>query len=142
MAPTALVLAISIRASALRYVTAARSPGMCIAMSSASTCADPRSASEYTPTDVKPMLRNVLAMRQAIAPRFAISTRENVGGVCIAMTDGVVLLMALIHRLFAPDIDLYRCGVVAVAWVVQLRAVGYQHDHVHFRTQRDPLAGF
>src|SRR5688572_7562174 len=52
------------------------------AVSAAATCAESASASAYTATDRSPIARKVRMMRQAIAPRLAISTvskRETAG---------------------------------------------------------------
>src|SRR6187549_417472 len=52
---------------------------MCTASSHAATWAAPASASEYTATVRIPIRRAVRATRQAISPRFAISSFENTG---------------------------------------------------------------
>src|SRR5690242_952032 len=51
---------------------------MCTASSHAATCAAPASASEYTAKVRIPRRRAVRATRQAISPRFAISSFENI----------------------------------------------------------------
>src|SRR6187399_731473 len=50
---------------------------MCTASSQAATCAAWASASEYTATVPMPIRRAVRATRQAISPRFAISSLVN-----------------------------------------------------------------
>src|SRR5882724_2473428 len=89
---------------------------MYIASSASRTCTACRSASEYTATEPTPMRRKVRRMRQAISPLFATSTLRNIS---------------------VPDENLQRRGVVSVAWVVELRAVGNQHDDVHGGLQFD-----
>src|SRR5580692_3157327 len=86
-------------------------------VSSASrACRALRSASEYTATEAMPSRRSVRRMRQAMAPRLAINTLSNT--------------RALEPR---PDQYPYGCRIVGVAGIVQLRAVGDQHQHVDVR---------
>jgi hypothetical protein len=59
-------------------------------------------------------------IRHAIAPRLAIRTLLNI---------------------LVPDEDLNWCRIVAVAWVVQLRAVADHHQDIHLGAQFDILAG-
>src|SRR5439155_3376412 len=80
-----------------------------------------RSASEYTATDSRPMRFSVRMMRQAISPRFAISTR----------------------RTSVDDDDANGSGVERVARVVDLGAIRDDRENVHVGSEiyREPGAG-
>src|SRR5208282_2859734 len=82
------------------------------ASSACTTCAEYRSASEYTATE--PIFRrsSVRKIRQAISPRFATRTLANVG---------------------IPDEHFERRGVVGVARIVELRTIRDEHDDIHGR---------
>src|ERR1700733_4924133 len=108
------------KASCRRELSAA-APGPRRTDSSArATCREFRSASEYTATEPTPKRFNVRMMRQAISPRLATRTLLNIR---------------------VPNQNLERCGVVRVAGVVELRAVGNEHDDVHARAHLDVVAG-
>src|SRR6476659_5311400 len=92
------------------------------ASSALRTCSAYASASEYTATERTPSRRRVPCTRHAISPRFAIRTLSNT-------VDSRV-----------PEQQPDRRRVVRVAWIVQLRAVADQADHVHVRAHLDVLA--
>src|SRR5262245_23695541 len=87
-------------------------------------------------------------IRHAMAPRFAIKTVSNIprspgaasgsyaGRVVPAFSRGSAGRPAerTVSLIRSPDHYAHRRRVVRVARVVELRAVGDQHDHVYVRT--------
>ena len=65
------------------------------------------------------MRRSVRMMRQAISPRFAIRTLRNIR---------------------VPDQDFQRRRIVGVAGIVELRAIGDEHEEVHRGAHLDVFA--
>src|SRR3954471_15162065 len=98
---------------------------MATASSQAATCIEPASASEWTATDAMPSLRKVRAMRQAISPRLAMRTLLNMRLSC----GGRV-----------PDQEPDGGGIVGVAGIVELGAIGNKAEDVHFGAHLHVLA--
>src|SRR3990167_1235339 len=93
-----------------------------------------------------PRLLSVRMMRQAMAPRLAMSTLSNIGSWCGPSREWVSLSRPSCwpqdqegsDRIPHQQLDGRR--VVGVAGVVELRAVGDQHPHVHLGAQLHVLA--
>src|SRR6218665_3984639 len=114
------------------------------ALSACATWAESASASEYTATDPRARLRRLRMMRQAMAPRVAISTLSKPGGGGMGVgvfSRGGGVLPVRASGAGIPDDEFDRRRLVGIARVVQLRAVREQHPDIHLGAQFDILSG-
>src|ERR1700761_5966449 len=84
------------------------------ASSACATCSEPASASENTATEAMSSRRSVRSIRQAIAPRLAMSTFSS-----------------------TADQDPHGRGIEAIARIVDLGTVGDDRDCIHQHLQID-----
>src|SRR6218665_1451157 len=114
------------------------------ALSACATWAESASASEYTATDPRPRLRRLRMMRQAMAPRLAISTLSKPGGEgmgvgAFSRGGGVQTVLGAGGGVRVEEYD--RRRLVGIARVVQLWAVREQHPDIHLGAKFDILSG-